>query len=148
MKQELLELLDDPEVIEKLLTVVATKKKHHIPPVDEKKIAKVLNYWYNLTGERIVDPPLYNKMDVLKALNSKGYNNIKSILDRAYTSPLNEDKGNLMCQYLSNLFWIIKPPNLEKIEKGNYDNDYSNKGNIYQNNLNKKTAEDDEVFTN
>lgn len=133
-KKTLLELLDDPDVVAKVQEVTKIKREP-ITPADYKKIDRILNWWYEGSGGDRVEPTIFQKKDILKVLNSSGEGEVKVVLEQAFNSPLNYE-GSMMSQYLTNIFWIMKPSNFAKVKAGNYDN-AGNKPQTYRNSDNK-----------
>lgn len=136
-KKELLKLLDDPEVIERLKEIVLMKRKV-IPKHELRKVTKLVNWWSNEINVKL-ELTEYQKEDILQAINKRG-ENLVLVLQKAIKSPLRTDGSSFMAKYLNDLLWCIKDANFTKLADGRYDKKNSNTPQAF-----KSTNEEDDL---
>ena len=122
-KNELLKLLEDPEVVAKILAMKRTNPA--MSPQGEKIAMKIITWWNGVANKATI-PDLGVKIDVLEAVKRHGNGKVKEVLAKAIESPLN-GQGSYMVQYLSDIGWCIKLKNFDKIDSRKYSSTFTTK---------------------
>lgn len=131
-KEEFLKMLDDPDVMEKVKSLVRPNSVR-LTPAEDRNVKAVISWW-KTEGGKVEESILsvFDKKEISGSIKKNGVTAFKNTLKKAIGSPLNKE-GEMMHKYLSDLVWCCKPKNYSKILLGNYDNAYKKKDEEYQN---------------
>jgi len=131
LKDDLLKLLEDPDVVAKVKEVISSKQ---IITASDKRKATILTKWWSSNLKTPV-PTLENFQikEIVSKVNQYGYKELMKILQMAIDSPLNKE-GEFMRTYLSDITWCLKDSNLNKIKAGKYSKKFtSGKQEVFKN---------------
>ena len=131
LKDDLLKLLEDPDVVAKVKEVLSSKQ---IITASDKRKATILTKWWSSNLKTPV-PTLENFQikEIASKVNQYGYKELMKILQMAIDSPLNKE-GEFMRTYLSDITWCLKDSNLNKIKAGKYSKKFtSGKQEVFKN---------------
>lgn len=131
LKDDLLKLLEDPDVVAKVKEVISSKQ---IITASDKRKATILTKWWS-SNLKTPAPTLENFQikEIASKVNQYGYKELMKILQMAIDSPLNKE-GEFMRTYLSDITWCLKDSNLNKIKSGKYSKKFtSGKQEVFKN---------------
>ena len=131
LKDDLLKLLEDPDVVAKVKEVLSSKQ---IITASDKRKATILTKWWS-SNLKTPTPTLENFQikEIVSKVNQYGYKELMKILQMAIDSPLNKE-GEFMRTYLSDITWCLKDANFNKIKSGKYSKKFtSGKQEVFKN---------------
>jgi len=133
-KEKLKELLKDPEIVELIKDIVKPNYSKLLNKSEIRKLENVIKWWGQNGGCQIKIEKLavFQKIEILKTINSKGVAEFKKIMIKALQSPLRKN-GSMMKQYLDDFTWCGKQVNFDKISGGRYDVDHNSKNQEFMN---------------
>ena len=117
-ENNLLFVMNDKYIAKRIYEMIQPTERNFT--LEEKDIIKeILNYWNEISETKCNKLFYADKLNLLKAVDNYSQIGLKKLLDKIIKSPLAEN--SLQKVYVTDLLWILKEQNLDKIQKGYYD---------------------------
>lgn len=117
-KNELLKLLEDPDVVVAIRNIM--KGKRIITRSDVTKLTKLVKWWVNETGNPHPKLDDFSRSVAIGHINKLGIPALEAAFREAKILSLSYEKSHFMHDLFNDFMWCIKSHNVEKIMSGKY----------------------------